>query len=112
MAEAAKTSVPYAVVATGGKQYLVREKNTFRIELRKAGGDGKVELKPVLAISDGQTLTVGKPEVSGAKVVCTVLEDVRGPKLFSFKKKRRKGYRRKIGHRQDMTVVRVDSIVR
>jgi len=99
----------YAVVETGGKQYRVKENDTIRVERLEQDVDAKVELG-VLAVSDGKTLAVGTPEVSGAKVTSTVLEHVRGPKLVSFKKKRRKGYSRKIGHRQELTVLKVDKI--
>jgi large subunit ribosomal protein L21 len=64
-----------------------------------------------LAVSDGAELKVGTPVVEGAKVVVSVVDEhLRGKKIFSFKKKRRKGYRRKIGHRQELTRIKVESI--
>jgi large subunit ribosomal protein L21 len=100
----------YAVVETGGKQYRVKEKDTLRVERIPAEVDAKVELKPVLAVSDGKTLSVGTPQISNAKVTSTVVDHIRAPKVVSFKKKRRKGYRRKVGHRQELTVLKIDKI--
>lgn len=100
----------YAVIETGGKQYRVKANDTLQVEKLDAEVGEKVELSPVLAVSDGKKLTIGKPAVDGAKVVSSVLEHTRGDKVVSFKKKRRKGYRRKVGHRQDLTVVKIESI--
>jgi large subunit ribosomal protein L21 len=100
----------YAVLETGGKQYLVKANDVLKVERFAAEVGATVELKPVLAVSDGSNLTVGKPEVAGASVKASVLDLVRGPKLVSYKKKRRKGYARKIGHRQDLALIRIDSI--
>jgi large subunit ribosomal protein L21 len=63
-----------------------------------------------LAVSDGNALVIGAPTVAGAKVVFSVVEHKRGPKLINFKKRRRKGYERRVGHRQELTVVKVESI--
>lgn len=102
---------PYAVVETGGKQYLVKAGDTLKVELLDGEKDSTIELTSVLALSDGTTLTVGTPTVAGAKVTAQIVETaVRGPKVVAFKKKRRKGYRRKIGHRQSHAVLRVASI--
>jgi large subunit ribosomal protein L21 len=100
----------YAVVQTGGKQYRVKANDTFQVELLTAEPGQKIELSPVLAVSDGVTLNVGTPEVEGAKVTATVVEHMRGVKLISFKKKRRKGFKKKKGHRQELTVITVESI--
>ncbi|NLB54971.1 MAG: 50S ribosomal protein L21, partial [Lentisphaerae bacterium] len=70
----------------------------------------KIELGPVLAASDGNKFSVGAPELTGVKVMVEVVEHVRGKKVVAFKRKRRKGYERKIGHRQELTVLRVESI--
>ena len=100
----------YAVVETGGKQYRVTAGDRVMVE-RLAGDVGAtIELAPVLALSDGKDLRVGAPDVDGAKVTAEVLEHRRGPKLVAFKKKRRKGYARKIGHRQELTVLKIRSI--
>lgn len=100
----------YAVIESGGKQYRVTEGHVLDVELLDAEVGKKVDLEQVLAISDGKTLTLGTPVVSGAKVTAEVVEHLRGPKLVAFKKKRRKGYKRKVGHRQELTRVRVISI--
>lgn len=102
---------PYAVVETGGKQYLVKVGDALNVELLEGEAGGTIALTTVLAISDGKTLKVGTPTVAGAKVSVEVVEQkVRGPKVIAFKKKRRKGYRHKVGHRQKYTAVRVASI--
>ncbi len=101
----------YAVVETGGKQYRVAVGTTFDIERLPDATGSDVEITEVLAISDGKELRVGKPYVEGAKVVLTVVQDdKRGEKLINFKKRRRKGYERKVGHRQELTTVTVKSI--
>lgn len=106
----------YAVLATGGKQYRVSPGMKLELELLKdadgnnveAGKD--VELTTVLAISDGNEIKIGTPYVDGAKVVLTVDGLTRGKKVINFKKKRRKGFARTVGHRQDLTAVTVKSI--
>jgi large subunit ribosomal protein L21 len=100
----------YAVVETGGKQYMVRANDTLRVERLSAEIGESVEIQPVLAVSNGTTLTVGAPAVEGAKVTATVVNHIRGKKVVAFKKKRRKGYSRKIGHRQDLTVLKVQNV--
>jgi len=100
----------YAVLKTGGKQYRVTPGVTFEIERLEAEAGQDVELKEVMALSDGNELKIGMPYVEGAKVVLTVIGHKRGKKVVNFKKKRRKGYTRKVGHRQELTVVSVKSI--
>ena len=68
------------------------------------------DLESVLALSDGEKLTVGTPNIEKAKIASTVVEHIRGDKVIIFKKKRRKGYSRKIGHRQELTVLKIDSL--
>lgn len=101
---------PYAVIETGGKQYRVQKDTVLSVELLEAEAGGKVEFDQVLAVSNGSELTVGAPLVANAKVTATVIEDYRGPKIVAFKKKRRQGYRKKIGHRQNLTKVKIESI--
>ncbi len=101
---------PYAIVATGGKQYRVAAGDTFEIERLDVEAGQTTEAGEVLAVSDGSELKIGMPVVAGAKVVLRVVEHKRGEKLINFKKKRRKGYARRIGHRQELTVVKVESI--
>ena len=99
----------YAVIETGGKQYRVQQGDVLDVELLKVEAGSNVEFD-VLAVSNGSELSIGTPVVSGAKVKVSVVEDLRGKKIYSFKKKRRKGYRRKIGHRQDLTKIKVEEI--
>lgn len=101
----------FAVIRTGGKQYKVAENDVIIIEklLVEAGDD--IDFTDVLALNDGAATTFGKPLVSGALVTAEVLEQARGDKVIIFKKKRRQNYRRKNGHRQDLTVVRITGIL-
>lgn len=100
----------YAVVETGGKQYKVGEGNTLTVERLPVEVGETYDLESVLALSDGEKLTVGTPNIEKAKIASTVVEHIRGDKVINFKKKRRKGYSRKIGHRQELTVLKIDSL--
>lgn len=100
----------YAVVMTGGKQYRVSVGDTLEVERLEAEAGQDVALDQVLAISDGAALKIGTPTVEGAVVTVTVKEHIRGEKTVNFKRRRRKGYERKVGHRQELTVVTVKSI--
>jgi large subunit ribosomal protein L21 len=100
----------YAVVETGGKQYRVKPEDKLSVERLKAEAGSSIELDRVMALSDGESLKVGTPLVEGATVTAQVVEHVRGQKVVSFKKKRRKGYSRKVGHRQELTVLKIESI--
>jgi large subunit ribosomal protein L21 len=100
----------YAVVETGGKQYRVQAGDTLEVEKLDAEVGATLDLDKVLAISDGEALTVGTPTLESVKVTSTVADQKRGPKVVNFKKKRRKGYTRKVGHRQSLTVLTIDSI--
>ncbi len=100
----------YAVVQTGGKQVRMTPGASVRVEsLPGAVGDA-VELDRVLLVGGEGDTRVGTPLVEGARVVGTITAQGRGPKLTVFKMKRRKGYRRKQGHRQNYTEIRVDKI--
>ena len=99
----------YAVIETGGKQYRVQQGDVLDIELLMKDAGDTVEFD-ALAVSNGNELTIGAPLVDGAKVKASVVENLRGEKIYSFKKKRRKGYRRKIGHRQELTKIKVEAI--
>jgi len=100
----------YAVVETGGKQYRVTAGDVLKVEKLDAEVGARLDLTAVLASSDGTTLRVGTPTLADAKIAASVVDHMRGPKVVSFKKKRRKGYSRKIGHRQDLTVIKIESI--
>jgi len=100
----------YAVIKTGGKQYRVANGDVIAVE-KLAGDPGStVSLAPVLMLNDDKSSTVGTPIVEGAAVSAEVLEQTRGDKIIVFKKKRRKGYRRTMGHRQDVTVLRITDV--
>jgi large subunit ribosomal protein L21 len=96
----------FAVVKTGGKQYRVSEKDRLEVARIDAKEGDKIDLA-VLATSDGKSLKTGD---NGAKVSAKVIEHTRGDKIVVFKKKRRQNYRRTQGHRQDLTVIEIDSI--
>lgn len=99
----------YAVVETGGKQYKVEAGQVLEVETIPGEAGAQVQLGRVLAVSDGGSLKAGK-EVSGAKVTATIQGATRGTKVIVFKFKRKKQYKRTIGHRQNYTVVKVDAI--
>ena len=100
----------FAIVETGGKQYQASVGDLLEIE--KIAGDpgNEVELDQVLLVSDENGVRVGTPLVEGAKVKAEVTEHGRGPKIIVFKMRRRKNYRRKQGHRQAFTQVRITAI--
>lgn len=100
----------YAVIETGGKQYRVEPEDILRVERLTDEVGARVTLKSVLAVSNGEKLMVGQPYLEEAEVVATVLDHVRGPKIIAFRKKRRKGYSRKQGHRQELTVLKIESV--
>lgn len=98
----------YAVIRTGGKQYRVAPDDVLEIEKVEAAEGEVIELDDVLMIGkDGGEPQVGTPSIDGARVAAEVLEQGRGEKIIIFKKKRRKNYRRKNGHRQHLTTIRV-----
>ena len=100
----------YAVLETGGKQVLVRSGDKIEIEKLSVEVGQDTVLNTVCAISDGETLRVGTPYVEGASVTLTIDGHKRGKKVINFKAKRRKGARRKVGHRQEITVATVKAI--
>ncbi|MBT3332894.1 MAG: 50S ribosomal protein L21 [Rhodospirillaceae bacterium] len=100
----------FAVIKTGGKQYRVEPDDVIRIE-RIAGEAGDdVAFDNVLMLGAEGDMTVGAPLVDGAKVVGTLMEQARDKKIIVFKKKRRKNYRRRNGHRQELSIVRITDI--
>jgi large subunit ribosomal protein L21 len=100
----------YAVIRSGGKQARVVPGESIRLEKLEGAVGDSVELSEVLLVSDEGEPRIGTPLVNGAKVLGTITAQGRGPKLIVFKMKRRKGYRRKRGHRQAYTEVRVEKI--
>ena len=102
----------FAVIKTGGKQYKVAKDDVIEVEKIDLEAGKAVELGDVLMLSDGGKVDVGAPVLAGAKVSAEVVEQTRGDKIIVFKKKRRKNYRRKKGHRQDLTVLKITAIAR
>ena len=100
----------YAVIATGGKQFKVQEQDIVTMERLEGEAGAKFSFTEVLAVGEGANLKMGSPLVEGAKVEGEIVEQLRGPKLIAFKMKRRKGYRRRKGHRQELTKVKITSI--
>ena len=101
----------YAVVKTGGKQYRVSKNDILQVE-RLAGDAGDVvTLDEVLMLADGSNVTVGAPMIDGASVAAEILEQKRDKKIIVFKKRRRQNYRRKAGHRQHLTILKVTDIL-
>lgn len=100
----------YAVIQTGGKQYRVAPGDVIEVERLAGEPGGSIIFDRVLMLAEGESPTIGTPTVDGATVSATVLEQARGPKIIIFKKKRRKGYRRTAGHRQDLTVLRINDV--
>ena len=100
----------FAVIRTGGKQYKVSKDDVITVERLVGDAGAKLEFTDVLAIGDGSDTTFGTPLVAGARVTAAVLEQTKGDKIIVFKKSRRKNYRRKRGHRQQLTVLRITDI--
>ncbi|MCB1107723.1 MAG: 50S ribosomal protein L21 [Chlamydiia bacterium] len=99
----------YAVIHTGGKQYRVEKGDVIEVELLDTQ-EGAVEFNEVLLYSDGKKAHVGAPHVAKCLVKGEVIGQNKGPKVVSFKYKRRKNYRRKVGHRQKYSVVKITDI--
>ncbi|HEY5777429.1 MAG TPA: 50S ribosomal protein L21 [Terrimicrobiaceae bacterium] len=100
----------YAVIQTGGKQYRVSEGDVIEVEKLdvEAGADARFE--QVLLVSDGAGISIGSPLVSGAAVTAEVVEQAKAPKVIAFKYKRRKGYHRTVGHRRQITRLKIKTI--
>jgi large subunit ribosomal protein L21 len=100
----------YAVIRTGGKQYRVTPDAVLTVERLEAEPGATITFHDVLALSTEAGLTLGAPTVPGARVTATVVEQNRGDKVIIFKKRRRQNSRRKNGHRQHQTVLRISEI--
>ncbi|MGB9839323.1 50S ribosomal protein L21 [Thermovenabulum sp.] len=100
----------YAILETGGKQYKVCEGDVIRVEKLNFAEGETVEFDKVLAISKEEGLVVGRPFVENAKVKATVLKHGKGEKIIVFKYKPKKNYRKKKGHRQPFTEVKIEKI--
>lgn len=97
----------YAVIQTGGKQYRVANGDVITVEKLEGEAGSTLAISPVLMLDDGKETQVGTPIVEGAAVTAELVEQTRGKKIVVFKKKRRQGYQRTHGHRQDQTVLRI-----
>jgi large subunit ribosomal protein L21 len=100
----------FAVIKTGGKQYRVTAKDLLKVEKVDGEAGQTIKFAEVLMVG-GDTVTIGTPTVTGASVAAEVVEQGRGPKVIAFKKRRRKNSRRKRGHRQELTTVRITEIL-
>ena len=100
----------YALVRTGGKQYRVAKDDTILVERIAADEGAEVILDDVVMLGDGDKVTIGTPRVEGAAVSATVVSQTRGPKIIIFRRKRRKNHRRTQGHRQDLTLLKINAI--
>ena len=100
----------YAVIKTGGKQYRVIQGETLKIETIPGDVGSPVVLDKVLMVGNGDTVSVGKPMLTGATVTATIISIGRGEKIRIFKMRRRKHYQKHQGHRQSYTEIRIDGI--
>ncbi len=101
----------YAIIETGSKQYKIQKGDVFDVERLEVPQGETVKFDKVLLCSKGKSVEIGKPYVKDAGVVCDVVSHLRGEKLFAFKYRRRKNSRKKIGHRQELTRLKVKEIV-
>lgn len=97
----------FAVIKTGGKQYKVAPNDVIKVEKLDGEAGAKIDLVEVLMVGDDKGVKVGSPMLAGMVVTAEILEQTRAAKIIVFKKKRRQNYRRKKGHRQELTVLRV-----
>lgn len=100
----------YAVIETGSKQYRVTSGDTLQVERLAVEAGQAVTFERVLLVNNDGKLSVGSPTVASAAVVADVVEHIRGEKKIAYKMRRRKGFRKTIGHRQELTVVKVKEI--
>ena len=101
----------YAVVRSGARQYRAEVGDTILVERLPAEAGQQIELNEVLLVADGERVEIGRPTVNGARVLATVVAQEKGPKIRIFKYHPRKRYRRRAGHRQRYTRLRVDRIM-
>jgi large subunit ribosomal protein L21 len=101
----------FAVIKTGGKQYKVAAQDEITVMSLEGEAGATVTFSEVLALFDGDINHIGAPTVAGASVVGEIVEQARGPKVYAFKKRRRKNSKRKRGHKQDLTIVKIVEIV-
>ncbi len=100
----------FAVIKTGGKQYKVQKDDKIKVEKLDLKEGDSLDITDVLFVGDGKTAKVGDPLVKGAQVKAKIVSHLRAEKVVIFKKKRRQNYRRKNGHRQELTVIQITDI--
>ena len=100
----------YAVIKSGGRQYRVEQGATIRVDKLPGEKGATLEISDVLLVADGENVKVGAPTVTGAKVTAEIVAQELGPKLLIFKFRRRKAYRKKTGHRQPFTALKITGI--
>lgn len=100
----------FAVIKTGGKQHKVAAKDEISVMALPGEPGETVTFDNVMMLVDGEAVTIGAPFVAGATVAAEIIGQTRGPKVIAFKKRRRKSSKRKRGHRQDLTLVRITGI--
>ncbi|MDZ4165524.1 MAG: 50S ribosomal protein L21 [Smithellaceae bacterium] len=100
----------YAVIKTGGKQHRVSEGEVLSVEKLVGAKGDEVVFDQVLMVSKDEDIQIGQPLVAGAQVIAEIVAQMKGPKIIVFKMKRRKGYRKKTGHRQELTRMRIKKI--
>nr|WP_273011513.1 50S ribosomal protein L21 [Thermodesulfobacterium sp.] len=101
----------FAVIKTGGKQYVVKPGDKIKVEKIEANVGDTVEISEVLLVNKDGEIKLGTPLVEGVKVIASVVEHSKGPKVIVFKKKPKKGYKRKRGHRQLITTLEIKEIL-
>ena len=101
----------YAIIRSGGKQYRVSPGETIAVEKLEAASGNKVTFSDVVFLADGDTVTTGNPVIAGANVTGEVIEQFKDKKVIAYKYKRRKGYHRTVGHRRQLTRIKIKSIV-
>ncbi|HEY4706976.1 MAG TPA: 50S ribosomal protein L21 [Thermodesulfobacteriota bacterium] len=99
-----------AVIKTGGKQYRISEGDVLRVEKLEGEPGARIELSEVLAVGEGEGIKIGTPTVDGASVVAEILGHDKDKKVIIYKKKRRKGYDKRTGHRQPFTSIKIQEI--
>jgi large subunit ribosomal protein L21 len=100
----------YAIIKSGGRQHRVSEGESLRVELLHAEVGSNITLSEVLLVGSGESVKLGRPLVAGASVTASVVRHARAKKVLVFKKKRRKGFHKKIGHRQFFTELKITGI--
>ena len=101
----------YAVIQTGGKQYRVAEGDVIEVEKLEFEAGAEAKFNEILLVSNAAGLTIGAPFVAGASVAAEVVEQAKAEKVIAFKYKRRKGYHRTVGHRRQITRLKITSII-